>query len=321
MIGYHLSSEEHGPTDLVDQARRAEEVGFGFAQISDHFHPWISSQGESPFVWSVLGSIAEATRRLEIGTAVTCPTIRMHPAITAHAAATAAVQLEGRFFFGVGSGERLNEHVLGDRWPPPSVRLEMLEEAIGVMRRLWSGRMVTHHGRHYTVENARLFTLPGEPPPVYVSAFGPEAVEVAARSGDGLMSTGADTETIEQYRERGGRGPTYTMVHVCAARDREQALAVARERWLNSVVPGPAGRELSIPEHFEPFASVFGDEHFEGSFVLGDDPDEHVREIRRHLDAGYDHVALHQIGPDQETFFRLYEEEVLPRLGEPVRAA
>src|SRR5918992_6392159 len=164
-FGYKLSSEEHGPLDLIDNARRAEECGFSFLAISDHFHPWIKQQGHSPFVWGVIGGIAQATERIGVITGVTCPSFRMHPALVAHAAATAAVMLPGRFSLGVGSGENLNEHILGHRWPEVDVRLEMLEEAVTVMRALWDGGLTSHHGRHYTVENARLYDLPEEPLP------------------------------------------------------------------------------------------------------------------------------------------------------------
>src|ERR671937_85128 len=182
-IGYSLSSEEHPPADLVRFARNAEDAGFAFAMISDHYHPWIDRQGQSPFVWTVLGAIAQATTRLRVGTAVTCPTIRIHPAIIAQAAATTALLFDGRFFLGVGTGENLNEHILGDRWPGASVRREMLEEAIGVMRLLWKGGLQSHSGRHYTVENARLYTLPRRPPEVRVC--GP-------RSGAGPRKPGAE---------------------------------------------------------------------------------------------------------------------------------
>ena len=174
-IGYALSSEEHRPSDLARNARRAEEAGFSFALISDHFHPWVDRQGHSPFVWSVIGGIAQTTERLRLGTGVTCPTMRIHPAIIAHAAATAADMMPGRFFLGVGTGENLNEHVLGDHWPPADVRREMLEEAVDVIRLLWQGGVQSHYGDYYTVENARLYTLPDELPPIVLAASGTKA--------------------------------------------------------------------------------------------------------------------------------------------------
>lgn len=314
VLGYHLSSEEHGPRALADAAVRAEETGFGFAQISDHFHPWTNRQGQSPFVWGVLGAIAQATERIDVGTAVTCPTVRIHPAIIAQAAATAAEQFQGRFFLGVGSGERLNEHVLGDPWPPPSIRLEMLEEAIEVIRELWTGKMVTRRGPHYTVENARIFTRPEELPAIVVSAFGEDSIAMAARIADGVMMSSPDREALASYRQGAGAGTSYSMTHVCVAPSRKEALKVAREWWPNSTIPGGAGLELSIPEHFEPIAEAMPDNAFEESFVLGNDPEEHVAEVGKYFGAGFDRVAVHQIGPDQEIFFRFYEDEVLPKL-------
>src|SRR5687767_6204733 len=184
-IGYFLSCEEYSPRDLVEQAKQAEQAGFHALWISDHFHPWNDEQGHSSFVWSVIGALAEATT-LPVTTGVTCPTVRIHPAIIAQAAATSRMLHEGRFQLGVGSGEALNEHILGGRWPEADVRLEMLEEAVEVMRLLWHGGQQSHRGRHYTVENARVYDLPDTPPPVLVSGFGPKAVRVAAKIGDGF---------------------------------------------------------------------------------------------------------------------------------------
>ena len=199
-IGAFLSSEEHGPAALVAQAKLAEDAGMHSIFISDHFHPWIDRQGESPFVWSVIGAIS-ATTSHKVTTGVTCPTVRIHPAILAQAAATSQLLLDGRFVFGVGSGEALNEHILGHRWPPVETRLEMLEEAVEVIRKLWEGGLVTHHGRYYTVENARIYSMPDSPPPILVSAFGPEATDVAARIGDGFVTVQPDKELVDRYRE------------------------------------------------------------------------------------------------------------------------
>jgi len=206
-VGYALSSEEHGASDLVRHARRAEEAGFSFAVISDHYHPWIDRQGQSPFVWGVLGAIAQATESLRVGTGVTCPTVRIHPAIVAQAAATAATLMPGRFFLGLGTGERLNEHILGTPWPEWDVRSDMLEEAVGVIRELWDGAVTSHHGRHYTVENARIYSLPDRLPPIYLAAGGPKAARLAARLGDGLIGTGPDASLIDGFAGAGGEGP------------------------------------------------------------------------------------------------------------------
>src|SRR3954454_9824403 len=205
-IGYALSSEERKPHELVEQARMAESAGFEFALISDHFHPWLDEQGESPFVWSVLGAIAEATERIPFGTGVTCPTTRIHPAIIAQAAATMATLMPGRFFLGVGTGENLNEHILGDRWPSADERLEMLEEAVEVIRELWEGGLVEHHGKHYTVDRARLYSIPDEPPPIAVAAAAEGAAELAGRIGDALISTSPNEEIVKTFESAGGKG-------------------------------------------------------------------------------------------------------------------
>jgi G6PDH family F420-dependent oxidoreductase len=225
-VGYILSSEDHAPDTLVRHAVLAEEAGFTRAMISDHFHPWIDAQGHSPFVWSVVGGIAAATDALRIGTGVTCPTIRIHPAIVAQAAATCAVMLPGRFFLGLGSGENLNEHILGDRWPPADVRLEMLEEAVAVMRQLWEGGQQTHYGTHYTVENARIYDLPDAPIPVYVSAFGPKALDVAARVGDGYVGTSPERDLVEGFRAKAGDKPCVAFTKCCWGPDEQACRAL-----------------------------------------------------------------------------------------------
>src|ERR687898_650815 len=180
-LGYHLSSEEHPAPDLVGYARRAEEAGFGYAVASDHFHPWTHRQGQSPFVWSVLGAIAQVTTCMRIGTAVTAPTRRTPPYLVAQAAATVATLMPGRFFLGVGSGENLNEHVTGEWWPTSDVRQEMLEEAVDVIRQLWAGGTVEHFGKHFTVDNARIYSLPDEPPAILFAAGGKAGAELAGR--------------------------------------------------------------------------------------------------------------------------------------------
>jgi G6PDH family F420-dependent oxidoreductase len=314
-LGYSLSSEEHRPADLIDYARRAEESGFGFAVISDHFHPWIDRQGQSPFVWAVIGGIAQATERLGLGTGVTCPTVRVHPAIVAQAAATAGDLLPGRFFLGVGTGENLNEHILGDRWPEVDVRLEMLEEAVEVIRKLWSGSLTSHHGRHYTVENARIYTLPEQLPPIYVAGAGLKAADLAGRIGDGYIGTSPDEESMTTFDQAGGQGkPRYGQLTVCWAEDEAKALQTAKEWWPNLAVPGQLSQELPLPATFEQAAKLVRDEDMQ-VIPLGPDPEQHLASIREYFDAGYDHVYVHQIGPDQEGFFRFYEQEVLPKLG------
>jgi coenzyme F420-dependent glucose-6-phosphate dehydrogenase len=313
-IGYALSSEEHRPGDLVRWAVAAEASGFRFAMISDHYHPWTDAQGQSPFVWAVLGGIARETERLRVGTGVTCPTFRIHPALVAHAAATVADMMPGRFFLGVGSGENLNEHILGDAWPPVGVRIQMLEEAVGLIRELFTGRLVTHDGEYYTVHTARLYTLPDRPPPIMVAASGPMAAGVAGRIGDGLISTAPDSEIVDTWRRHGGDGPRYGMIHVCWGADEADAVKTAHRQWVNAAIGGELGQELPLPAHFEQAAKTVRPEDVAERVVCGPDPERHRAEIRKYADAGFDHVYVHQVGPDQEGFFRFYADEVLPKL-------
>ena len=253
--GLTLSSEEHPPRRLVDIAALAEDHGFEFVTISDHFHPWVDEQGHSPFVWSVLGALAERTSTLGVAVGVTCPTVRIHPAILAQASATCAELFEGRFTWGVGSGEALNEHILGDRWPPTDLRLDMLEEAVAVVRELWGGDVVTHRGQHYTVEHARIYDAPAPPPPIVVSAFGPKAAELAGRIGDGLWTTGPSSDIVDAWRDAGGSGPVYAQLTLCWAADRDDAIKTAHRIWPNSGVPGQLSQDLPTPQHFEQASS------------------------------------------------------------------
>ena len=314
-LGYTLSSEEHGPKELVRNARAAEEAGFAFATISDHFHPWVDAQGQSPFVWSVIGGVAEATERLRLGTGVTCPTIRVHPAIVAQAAATSAVMLDGRFFLGVGTGEELNEHVTGARWPGPQERLEMLEEAIEVMRLLWQGGYQSHYGKHYTVEQACIYTLPDEPPEIAVAASQPEAAQLAGRAGDFLITVSPDEELVQEFDDAGGKGkPRYGQLHVCYSESEEEARKTALEIWPNAALQGALSQELAITSHYEAAAVLATEDHIAEAVICGPDPEQHLQAIREYDDAGFTHVFVHQIGQEQESFLRFYAEQILSEL-------
>ena len=321
-LGYSLSCEEHAPNTLVRNAQYAEESGFGFAMISDHYHPWTSKQGHNPFVWSVIGGIAGATRTLRLGTAVTCPTIRIHPAIVAQAAATSAMMMPGRFFLGVGSGEALNEHVTGERWPETEMRLRMLDEAVAVMRQLWQGGNQSWHGEFYTVENAQLFTVPKDGVQVMVAASGPKSAEVAGRIGDGFINTAPDPEPIQVFEANGGAGmPKYGQMTVCWAPDEATARQTALDVWPNSGLPGELGQELPTIAHFEQAAKLVTEEQIAQKIVCGPDPEQHLAKLRAYEEAGYTHVAVHQVGQDQEGFMRFYKEEIVPRFGEATAGA
>ena len=314
-FGYALSSEEHGPQELVRNAVRAEEVGFPFASISDHFHPWISGQGHSPFVWGVIGAIAQATERLRLGTGVTCPTVRTHPGIIAQAAATAACLMPGRFMLGVGSGEYLNEHIFGDRWPPAPIRLDMLEEAIQIIRLLWEGGSQDHHGTYYTVEDATIFDLPEELPPIMVAAAGPRAAGIAARAGDGMWAVGPAGDAVQAFDQEGGAGkPKYAEVIVCWAEDEAEARQTALEEWPNVALTGQLTQDLPTPQHFEQATQLLTEEEVASKVACGPDVARHLEVVQQFADAGFTHVYLQQVGDDQEGFFRFWEQELAPAL-------
>ena len=311
-IGCFLSSEEFGPRELVELAKRAEQAGFHALWISDHFHPWNDEQGHSPFVWSVIGALAEATE-LPVTTGVTCPTVRIHPAIIAQAAATSAVMLQGRFGLGVGSGEALNEHILGDAWPNAETRLEMLEEAVEVIRTLWQGGMCDHRGIHYEVQNARIYDLPDSPPPILVSGFGPQAVRLAARIGDGYVTTSPDSELIGLYRSEGGKGPVHAGTKVCYGPDEEEARRTAHRIWPNEALPGELAQILPTPAHFEQACELVTPDML--VTPVGPDLDKHAESLQQYADAGVDELYVQQIGPEQDLFFGEWAKEILPRFG------
>src|SRR3954449_12035860 len=315
-LGYCLTSELHGPRELVEHARLAEQAGFRFALISDHYHPWTSTQGHSPFVWGVIGGIAQVTSELTLGTGVTCPTVRIHPAIVAQAAATAHLMMDGRFFLGVGTGENLNEHILGDHWPPAAVRREMLEEAVAIMRALWTGEILrAHEGTHYTVHDARIFTLPDEPPPIVISGFGEHSAALAGRIADGFSNVAPDPELLGVFHRAGGEGkPAYGKLDTCVAETDADARRIAKETWPTSALGGEIGQQLAIPEHYEQAAANVTEEQVAEGILCSNDPALHIERIREFLDAGYDRVHVQQCGQDQERLIALYERDVLPQL-------
>jgi coenzyme F420-dependent glucose-6-phosphate dehydrogenase len=315
-IGYSLSSEEHAPTDLVRYAKRAEDAGFGFALISDHYHPWLKQQGQSPFVWSVIGGIAQVTKRLSLGTGVTCPLLRIHPSIIAQAAATAAMMMPDRFFLGLGTGENLNEHILGKHWPPIETRREMLREAVKIFRLLWRGGNQSYCGRFYTVENAQVFSLPDTPPPILIAAAGTTSAELAGQIGDGLISTVPKDNLVKKFRasDGGAEKPCYGQMTVCWAQTEDKAKKIAKEWWSVAALPGKLMTELATPDEFEAAAKLVSEGAVASSVICGPDPDKHIEEIKSFSNAGYDHIYIHQVGPDQEGFFRFYEREILPKL-------
>ncbi|HEX3647873.1 MAG TPA: TIGR03557 family F420-dependent LLM class oxidoreductase [Pseudonocardiaceae bacterium] len=314
--GYFLSCEEFGPVELVRQAKLAEQAGFTRLWISDHFHPWTDEQGQSPFVWSVIGALSEATR-LPITTAVTCPTMRVHPAVIAQAAATASVQTGGRFTLGVGTGEALNEHILGDPWPSAPTRRAMLEEAVEIIRALHRGKQVDYDGEHYSISNARIYTLPAgdESVPIYVSGFGRRSAELAGRIGDGFVSVGPNADLVDVFRSSGGGDrPAQGGMKVCYGTDKDKAVATAHRLWPNDHLPGELAQVLPTPSHFEQASQLVTREQVASAVPCGPDVGRYVTAIEEFVRAGYDEIYVGQIGPDQDAFFEFWADQLAPRV-------
>lgn len=313
-LGYALSSEEHDAPTLVKNAALAEQTGFAFSFVSDHFHPWINRQGQSPFVWGVLGAVSQATKTMPIGTGVTCPILRIHPTVIAQASATAASLLEGRFMLGLGTGENLNEHVVGEGWPPIEIRQEMLVEAIEIIRLLWSGGSHSYYGEYFIVENARIYSLPKKLPPILVAASGPGSAALAGEFGDGYVGTSPNKEVISVFNETGGaKKPKYGQITVCYDKSKEIAMKTAHEWWPNSAIGGQLGQELRLPKYFEDAAATVRPEDVAATVICGPDPKKYIERIKEYAAAGYDNIYLHQVGPDQASFFKFYEREILPK--------
>ncbi len=314
-FGYKLMSEEHGPRELVANAAKAEAAGFDFVSTSDHFHPWLEAQGHSPFAWSVLGAIAHATERVGITTGLTCPIIRYHPAIIAQAAATVALLSNNRFTLAIGAGERLNEHVTGARWPSVPERHEMLAEAVDIFKLLWSGGVHTHKGAHFEINHARLYDTPEKPIPIIVGVSGDSGLKLAAAKADGIMATEPKKALTEGYRLRSPKpGPCYSEVALAYAPSEKKGLALAKERFSFSALDWPVNSELPNVDGFEAATKFIKPEDLADLIPAGPDPEKHVAAIRKHIDAGFDHVVLVSIGPDQAGFVKFFKNELLPRL-------
>lgn len=312
--GYKLAAEGFGPAELIRQAQLAEQAGFDFVEISDHFHPWLDVQGHSPFAWTVLGAIAAKTDRIGLATGVTCPTVRYHPAIIALAAATLQLVSNGRFTLGVGSGERLNEHVVGRGFPSVSERQDMLREALEIIRLLWKGGYRSYRGEYLDLEDARIFDLPEQLPLIAVAAGGPQAAELAAELGDGMFGTEPRADLFEAYRRAGGDGPAYGEVGLAWAEDEASALEHAFEtaRW--SLTGWKVMSELPNPENFEASAELAREEDIAAAMPCGPDAAKHLEAIREYEQVGYDRVVLMNNGPDPDGFFDFFQRELKPAL-------
>ncbi|MFC0627497.1 TIGR03557 family F420-dependent LLM class oxidoreductase [Kribbella deserti] len=313
-IGFKLIAEAYSPTEIVEQAVRAEQAGFDFVEVSDHFHPWVPEHKHSGFAFSMLAAAAARTERIELATGVTCPFIRYHPAIVAQAAATTALLANGRFTLGIGAGERLNEHVVGKGWPAVAVRHEMLRESLEIIRLLWSGGYHSYDGKHLQLEDARVFDLPDPLPRIAVAAGGPKAARIAGELGDAMFVTEPRDDLIDAYRQAGGNGPLYAEVPLAWAPTEQAGAESAHKLFRFGVTGWKVQAELPNPSNFDAATKQVTPDHLREQFACGPDLDRHLEVIKQSSDAGYDHLALINAGPDMDGFFDFYEKELGPAL-------
>ena len=309
-FGYKLSAEGFGPKDLIQQAVRAEQAGFDFVEISDHYHPWLDVQGHSPFAWTVLGALAARPRPLGQAPGVTCPTVRYHPAIIAQAAATLAIVSDDRFTLGIGAGERLNEHVVGLGFPSVRGRHERLVEALDIINLLWQGGYQSYEGKHLQLEDARVFDLPDKLPVIAVAAGGKQAAELAATHGTGLFATEPRADLIEAFTGAGGSGPKYAEVPMAWATTEQAGVeeALRTTRW--ALTGWKVMSELPNPVNFEAASQTVRAEDIRGQFAVGPEPGPYVEAVRKYTEAGYDHIVLQNAGPDPDGFIDFFAKEL-----------
>jgi G6PDH family F420-dependent oxidoreductase len=315
-IGYTMMCEQSGPRQLVADVVAAEQAGFDFSVISDHYFPWLESQGHAPYAWSVLGAAAWATTRIPLMTYVTCPSFRYHPAVVAQKAATVQLLSEGRFTLGLGSGENLNEHIVGRGWPSVDTRHEMLTESVHIIRQLLAGGYVTFRGRHFTVDSAKIWDLPSTPPPVGIAVSGSQSVGIAAELGDVMIAVEPKADLVRAFEQGGGTGkPRVGQLPVSYDPDvgRARARALDQFRWfgggwkVNSELPGVAA--------FAGASQFVTEDDVAEHIPCGPDLDQLVKAVAQFADAGFTHVALVQVGGNvQQPFIDWCHNEALPAL-------
>ncbi|MFK4108536.1 LLM class F420-dependent oxidoreductase [Streptomyces sp. NPDC002176] len=315
-IGYTMMTEQAGPRELVEHVVRAEEAGFDFSVTSDHYFPWLRSQGHAPYAWSVLGAAAQATSRMPLMTYVTCPTFRYHPVVVAQKAATLQLLSEDRFRLGLGSGENLNEHVVGQGWPAVDVRHEMLEEAVEIIHALFEGGHVTYHGKHYDVESAKLWDLPERRPPLGIAVSGEQSCALAGHLADLVIATEPKKELLEAFDRHGGTGrPSVGQLPVSFDTDRDAAIRRAHDQFRWFGLGWKVNAELPGPDSFDQATRFVTEDDVASAIPCGDDPEAFVAAVRPYVDAGFTEVALVQIGgPTQPAFIDWSEKTLLPAL-------
>jgi probable non-F420 flavinoid oxidoreductase len=315
-IGIHASHEQIPPSELLTAMREAEAAGFERAWSSDHFSPWSERQGESGFAWSWLGAAMQATS-LPFGV-VNAPGQRYHPAIIAQAAATLAEMFPGRLSVALGTGEFSNEHITGEPWPAKPVRNARLRECVDVMRALFAGEVVNHDG-HVTVDRAKLWTLPAEPPPLLATAVSAETAAFAGDWADGLITINQPRERLERllaaFREHGGEGkPVAIQVHVSWAETEAEARSIAYDQWRTNVFAPPLCWDLATVEQFDIAATHVRPEDVAEAVLVSSDVGQHAAWIEEMVALGFDAVYLHHVGQDQRRFIDVFGRQVLPAL-------
>ena len=316
LIGYTMMCEQAGPKQLVRDVTLAEDAGFDFAVISDHYSPWLDTQGHAPYAWSVLGAAAQATDHIPLMTYVTCPTRRYHPAVVAQKAATMQLLSDGRFTLGLGAGENLNEHIVGGSWPIAGVRHEMLEEAVEIIRALWSGDTVTYRGKHFDVEAAKVWDLPETAPPIGIAVSGPASCRLAGRHGDAMIAVQPKAELGHMFDAAGGPGkPRIGQIALSYDPDEQTAVKRATDQFRWFTGGWRVNAELPVPASFDEAAHTVREEDVAAQMPCGPDVGRHIAGIREFETAGFTHVAVVQVGADtQEQFMAWAATELLPAL-------
>lgn len=313
-IGYKLFAEDVAPKELIRRAVEAERAGFDFVEISDHFHPWLPEHQHSPFAWAILSAIAAKTDSLRLATGVTCPSIRYHPAIIAQAAATLQIISDGRFTLGIGAGERLSERIVGQGWPEVGDRHRRLREALEIIRLLWSGGTHSYRGDFLQLQDARVYDLPDVLPEIVVAAGGPQSAALAAELGDGLFATDPDASLIEAWQRAGGSGLRYAEVPTAFAPDERAGAEAAHARFRFGPLGWKVLAELPDPTAFDQATQHVRVEDMADAFACGPDVERHVEAFGEFADAGFDHLALMDGGPDPDAFLAFFADELGPRL-------
>ncbi len=316
-IGFTLSSEEFGPKPLAKFGYRAEQYGFKFLMISDHYHPWVDKQGHSPFVWNVIGALSETVKSIPIGTGVTGSILRLHPAVLAQAAATSQVQLEGRFLLGVGTGENLNEHVVGYGWPPIDTRREMLTEMIEIIRQLWTGGYQSYKGQYYEVEDAKIYTMPEKTIPILYSALGPKSASVGGTIADGFVTTSPDKQLVKIFQSQSKKKkPIYGQMSMVYETTKKKAKRILKTQWPLAGLPGQLNSELRLPLYFQNTAELIDYSDLSSKYILGNDKDAVLEMLAKYKSSGFTHVYIHNIGPHQNECIKWLSKRILPSMSD-----